>query len=120
MGINNTSSNLSIGTSTSLANLYIYQSGNLTDTGLITAPVAGFYSFNGVSGIGTASNLFQVSAHNIAFESFATGGSVYASDTYSGNTILQQSQASLSDGSSGQGGVIATIAARIEACVKTV
>ncbi len=105
VGINNTSASLNLGASGTNANLYIYQSGNLTASGLITAPVLGLYSFNGTTGIGTASNIIQVSAHNIAFESLATGSSVYVNDTYAGITILQQSQASLNAGTSGTGGV---------------
>ncbi len=105
VGINNTSANLNILTSSTKANLYIYQSGNITQTGTITAPVAGLYSFTGTAGIGSASQLIQINSPDVAFESFGTGGSVYVNDTYSGNTTLQQSQASLNAGASGTGGV---------------
>ena len=94
VGINNTSSNLNVNTSSTNANLYIYQSGNLTTSGLITAPVLGLYSFNGPLGIGSQNSMVQINAHNIGLESFANGSSVYVNDTYTGNTIMQQSQAS--------------------------
>ena len=105
VGINNTSANLNIGTSISGANVYVETTGNLTGSGTITAPVVGLYSFTGSLGIGTAGNLMQINAHNIGLESYGTGSSVYVNDTYTGYTIMQASQASLSAGVSGLGGV---------------
>ncbi len=105
VGINNTSANLNVGTSISGANVYIETTGNLTGTGTITAPVVGLYSFGGSLGIGSAANLMQINAHNIGLQSYGTGSSVYVNDTYTGNTVLQASQASLSAGSTGFGGV---------------
>ncbi len=105
VGINNSSANLNVGTSISGANVYVETAGNLVGTGTITAPVVGLYSFGGSLGIGSAANLMKINAHNIGLESYGTGSSVYVDDTYTGNTILQASQASLSAGSTGFGGV---------------
>ncbi len=94
VGINNTSANLNIGSSGSAANVYIETSGNLTSSGTITAPVLGLYTFaNGTTGIGSANNLMQINAHNVGLESFGKGSSVYTYNSYTGNTIMQASQA---------------------------
>ncbi len=105
VGILNATNSLNVGTSTSQANVYVENSGNITGSGTITGPVVGLYSFNGSSGIGTASNIIQVSAHNIGFESFGLGSSVYVNDKYTGPTDLQASQASSNPGSAGNGGI---------------
>ncbi len=93
VGINNNTASLAVNTSNSQANVYVENTGNLTSTGLITAPVIGLYSFSGTAGVGTASNLMQINAHNIGFGSFSTGGSVYVNDIYTGVATLQASQA---------------------------
>ncbi len=93
VGINNTSSNLNLAASTSSANVYVINTGNITASGTLTAPVLGLYSTSGTAGIGTASNLIQIMAHNIGLSSFSSSGSVYVNDAYSGNTVLQASQA---------------------------
>ncbi len=92
VGINNTSSSLNIGASGSGANLYVFNSGNITASGLISAPVLGLYSFTGTSGVGSANSLIQVNAHNVAFETLNNQGSVYINDTYNGNVTVQNSQ----------------------------
>ncbi len=94
VGISNTSNNLNLGNSGTNGNFYIYQTGNITASGLITAPVFGLYSFNGSAGIGLASSIIQINAHNVGLESLATGSSVYINNTYTGNNIMQASQAS--------------------------
>ncbi len=93
VGINNNTASVAVNTSNSQANVYVENTGNLTGTGIITAPVIGLYSFSGTAGIGTATNLMQITAHNIGLGSFSTGGSVYVNDTYTGTTTLQASQA---------------------------
>ncbi len=93
VGILNATNNLSIGTSVSGANVYVENSGNMVGTGTITAPVVGLYSFSGSSGIGSASSLMQINAHNIGLESYGSGSSVYVNDTYTGSTVMQASQA---------------------------
>ena len=93
VGINNNSASLNVGASGSGANVYVINSGNLTASGAITAPVVGLYSIIGTGGIGTASNIIQVNAHNIGIEAFGKGSSAYVNDTYTGNTVLQASQA---------------------------
>ena len=93
VGILNATNNLSIGTSVSGANVYVENSGNMVGTGTITAPVVGLYSFSGSNGIGSASSLMQINAHNIGLESYGSGSSVYVNDTYTGSTVMQASQA---------------------------
>ena len=94
VGISNNSANLNIGSSGTNGNFYIYQTGNITASGLISAPVFGLYSFNGSNGIGLSSSIVQIYAHNVGLESLATGSSVYINNTYNGNNIMQASQAS--------------------------
>ena len=95
VGISNTSNSLNIGASGSNGNVYVYQAGDITSTGIITAPVLGLYSFAGSAGIGSASNIIQVNAHNVGFESLNPQANVYINDTYTGNVIMQQSQAGI-------------------------
>ncbi len=105
VGISNTSSNLNFGTSATQGNFYVYQTGNITASGTITAPVLGLYSFTGTTGIGSSTSLIQVNSADIGLQSYGTGSSVYVNDLYTNNTILQASQASLQAGSTGLGGV---------------
>ncbi len=95
VGISNTSNSLNIGASGSNGNVYVYQTGDLTSSGVITAPVLGLYSFSGSNGIGSSSNIVQVNAHNVGFESLNSNANVYINDTYTGNVIMQQSQAGI-------------------------
>ncbi len=105
VGISNTSTNLDFGTSSTQGNFYIYQTGNITASGTITAPVLGLYSFSGSTGIGSSTSLIQVNSGDIGLQSYATGASVYVNDLNTANTYLQASQASLQAGTTGLGGV---------------
>ncbi len=95
VGISNTSASLNLGASGSNGNVYVYQTGNITANGTINAPVLGLYSFSGSNGVGSASDIIQVNAHNVGFESLNSLGNVYVNDTYNGNVIMQQSQAGI-------------------------
>ncbi len=94
VGINNTSATLNLGTSNSGANVYVETSGTMTAGGTITAPVLGLYSFGGSTGIGSANSYIQVNAHNLGLQSYGNGSSIYVNDNFTGNTVMQQSQAS--------------------------
>ena len=91
VGINNNSANLNVSTSASNANVYIENSGNITASGTITAPVLGLYSINGTNGIGSSGSLISVNAVNLAMSAFNSKGSAYVNDTYTGNVTVQES-----------------------------
>ena len=93
VGIYNNSNSLNIAASGSGANLYVENTGGITASGMISAPVLGLYSFGG-SGVGSSSNIIQVNAVNIGMQALGAGGNVYVNDTYAGSTVLQASQAS--------------------------
>ncbi len=91
VGIYNHTANLNIAASSSNANVYVENTGNITASGMISAPVLGLYSFNGTSGVGSANSLINVNAVNLAMSTLSSSGSAYINDTYTGNVTVQQS-----------------------------
>ncbi len=87
-GIKNISPSLNIISAGAAQNMYIQNTGDITASGIMSAPVMGLYSLNGTNGIGTSSNLMQVSAQNLYLESFNQNSSIYVNDFYNGNTTL--------------------------------
>ena len=89
----NSAASLNLNTSSIGGSYALITSGNITGSGLQTAPVLGLYSISGSTGIGNSSNIIQINATNIGVQSFSANSSVYINDTNTSPVTLQGSSA---------------------------